>query len=37
VILKRLYSIQLNQLRVSLNQIEGTVAVIEDEIDQFNN
>ena len=37
VILKRLYSIQLNQLRVSLNQIEGTVAVIEDEIDQFDN
>jgi len=35
VILRRFYTIQLNQLRVSLGQIEETVAVIDDEIEQF--
>ena len=30
VILRRIYTIQLNQLRVSSGQIEETVAVIDD-------
>ena len=33
--LRRLYTIQLNKLRGSLGQIEETVAVIDDEIGQF--
>ena len=35
VIMRRIYTIQLNQLRVSSGQIEETVAVIDDEIEQF--